>query len=97
MFKRDSAGFAAGPSTQSPLLNQLGVDHAFIMKNMLSDKIRRGIVGAPVWLSHLRSAFRSGHDPRVLGLSPASGFLLSRESASPAAIPSARALSQINK
>ena len=31
------------------------------------------------------SAFGSGHDPGVLGLSPASGSLLSAESASPSA------------
>ena len=31
------------------------------------------------------SAFSSGHDPRVLGLSPASGSFLGRESASPSA------------
>ena len=31
----------------------------------------------------LASAFSSGHDPMVLGSSPASGFLLSGESVSP--------------
>jgi len=43
------------------------------------------------------SAFGSGHDLRVLGSSPASGSLLSRESASPSLSPSTLALSQINK
>ena len=33
------------------------------------------------------SAFGSGHDPRVLGWSPTSGSLLSRQSASPSAPP----------
>jgi len=45
--------------------------------------------GAPGWL-HLRtSAFRSGHDPRVLGSSPASGSLLSGEPSGEPASPSA--------
>ena len=45
------------------------------------------------------SAFGSGHDPRVLGSSPTSGSLLSRESASlsPCAPPPACALSLSNK
>jgi len=43
------------------------------------------------------SAFSSGHDLRVLGLSPVSGSLLSGESASLSVLPPARSLSQINK
>ena len=51
------------------------------------------------------SAFGLGHNPRVLGLSPALGSLLSGESAFPSALPLAPAfflslalsLSQINK
>ena len=39
----------------------------------------------PGWLSR-SSAFSSGHDPRVLGLSPMLGSLLSGESASPSPI-----------
>ena len=35
------------------------------------------------WLSHQASAFSSGLGPRVLGWSPASGSLLSGESAPP--------------
>ena len=38
-------------------------------------------LGAPGWLSQA-SAFDSGHDPGVLGLSPTWGSLLSKESAS---------------
>ena len=43
-------------------------------------KKKGGHLGGSVsWVS----AFSSGHDPRVLGWSPKSGSLLSRESASP--------------
>ena len=41
------------------------------------------IPGAPGWFSQLPVAFGLGRDPRVLGWSPTSGSLLSRESASP--------------
>ena len=44
-----------------------------------------------------RLPFGSGHDLKVLGLSPVSGSLLIGESASPAARPPARALSLSNK
>jgi len=36
-------------------------------------------MGAPGWLSQLSGALGSGHDLRVLGLSPKSGSWLSRE------------------
>ena len=44
-------------------------------------------IGQPGWLSGLVSAFGSGHDPRVLGLSPASSS--PGESTSPPAYVSA--------
>ena len=44
--------------------------------------------GALGWLSgDCAFAFGSGHDLRILGSSPTSSFLLSRESASPSASP----------
>jgi len=54
-----------------------------LFKFEASNSLRNKSLGAPGWLSHLASAFGSGHDPRVLGWSPASGFLLCREPASP--------------
>ena len=40
--------------------------------------------GAPRWLSQLKCLpLAQGHDPRVLGSSPTSGFLLSRQPDSP--------------
>ena len=54
--------------------------------------------GTPGWLS--QSAFGSGHDPRFLRFRPASGSLLSTESASPSSFASAPhlcSLFQINK
>ena len=58
-------------------------------------KKNRGTWVALRWLS----AFGSGHDPRVLGLSPASGYLLGGESASPPPIlcSFSLSLSQMNK
>ena len=53
--------------------------------------------GVPRWLNRLRlsvSALGSGHDPGVLGLSPASGSLLSLEPASPSALRSAHGLAR---
>jgi len=56
-------------------------------------------LGAPGWLSWLSVC--SGHDLGVLGWSPTSGFLLSRESASPSpSVPPpacSHSLSQVNK
>ena len=45
---------------------------------------RQKVMDWGAWVSQWvkASAFGSGHDPRVLGLSPASGSLLSREPAS---------------
>ena len=44
----------------------------------------RSINGQGSWVAQsVMSAFRSGHDPRVLGYSPVLGFLLSRGTASP--------------
>jgi len=45
--------------------------------------------GAPGWLSRQASAFGSGHVPRVLGSSPASGSLLGGKPASPSPTPPA--------
>ena len=63
--------------------------------------IKKNQLGAPGWLSLLNIYLqvRSGHDPRVLGLSPTSGSLLNRDSAPPfpAVISLTLALSQINK
>ena len=53
------------------------------------------IIGSPGGSVAEASAFGSGHDLRVLGSSPKSGCLLSRESASPS--PSAPAPSLSNK
>ena len=45
------------------------------------------ILGA--WVAQFGQAFAlgSGHDPRILGLSPAWGSLLCREPASPSTLP----------
>ena len=61
--------------------------------------LTEGTIGVPRWLSWLRSCFGSGHDLRVLGLSPLLGSLLSRESACPSAPPPTHipSVSQINK
>ena len=55
--------------------------------------------GAPGGSVSEVSAFGSGHDPRVLGWSPASGSLLSGEPAfpSPSLSSATHPLSQINK
>ena len=45
--------------------------------------IERSEIGMPGWLSGGASAFGSGRDSGVLGLSPASGSLLSGEPVSP--------------
>ena len=50
-------------------------------------EIKIKLVGAPGWLSGWASAFRSGHDPKVLGLSP--NQTPCREPASPSACVSA--------
>ena len=69
---------------------------------LLSPGYRKGNWrGAPVAQWVKASAFASGHDPRVLGSSPVSGSLLSREPASlplslPASLPTCD-LCQINK
>ena len=55
------------------------------------------IYGAPGWLSQLSVTFSSGHDPRVLGLSPTLGSLLSGGSASLSLFHSLTLLSQGNK
>jgi len=61
------------------------------------------IIEALGWLSHLVSAFGSGHGPRIPGSSPAPGSLLRRKPASPSATPPtcvpalAISLCQINK
>ena len=56
----------------------------------------------PMWLSQLSICFGSGHDLRVLGLSPRWGSLLSGEPASPftpcsCSLSLSLSLSQINK
>ena len=51
--------------------------------------IKNYCFGAPVWLSGWASAFGSGRDPRVLGLSPAWSSLPCMEPVSPSACVSA--------
>ena len=52
------------------------------MNHWQTQTIRMLQKGAPGWLRGLTPDFGSGHDLRVLGLSPASGSLLSGEPAS---------------
>ena len=53
----------------------------------------KDVSGVPGWFSWLSVCLQLRYDPRVLGLSPMLGSLLSGESASPSTTPPACALS----
>ena len=77
----------------------LGSRSQFYTEKMCLKQSGKSRDGAPGWLSWLSICLWLDHEPRVLGLSPASGSLLSRDptSPSPPALSPAHALSQISK